>query len=112
MFKIRIFTTDSLFNKSARGSPSVSFRDEHTSRNTHNNSYLARQPSTAGIVNRPVDIPRPPSSAQKLKTSSKPSANGKNIANKYFLELPFMFIFLDISNRTWHATNTYNYVEE
>ncbi|CAF3916879.1 unnamed protein product [Rotaria sordida] len=79
---------------SARGSPSVSFRDEHTSRNSnHNHSFLARPPSTSGIVNRPVDIPRPPSSAQKLKYTSKTSTN-------------------DIANRTWHSTNNYNDVDE
>ncbi|CAF2640057.1 unnamed protein product [Rotaria sp. Silwood2] len=79
---------------SARGSPSVSFRDEHTSRNSnHHNSFFARPPSTSGIVNRPVDIPRPPSSASKLKQTSKTSTH-------------------DMANRTWHSTNNYNYVEE
>ncbi|CAF4037112.1 unnamed protein product, partial [Rotaria magnacalcarata] len=79
---------------SARGSPSVTFRDEHTSRNSnHNHSFLARPPSTSGIANRPVDIPRPPSSAQKSRYASKTSTT-------------------DISNRTWHSTNNYNYADE
>jgi hypothetical protein len=37
---------------------------------------LARPAS--GVPNRPVDIPRPPSSAQKLKYTSKTSNNGKS----------------------------------
>lgn len=74
---------------SARGSPSVSFRDEHTSRNSHqNHSYLTR--TTPSNQHRPpVDIPRPPSSAQKSRYHSKTSTN-------------------DAANRTWHSTNNHN----
>ncbi|UJR38299.1 hypothetical protein I4U23_030969 [Adineta vaga] len=75
---------------SARGSPSVSFRDERNSH--HNHSFFPRPPSTSGLANRPVDIPRPPSSAQKVRYSSKISTN-------------------DTSNRTWHATNNEEYLE-
>ncbi|CAF1505088.1 unnamed protein product [Adineta steineri] len=79
---------------SARGSPSVSFRDDHTSRNSnHNNSYLNRPPSTSGFPNRPADMPRPPSSAQKSKYSSKIATN-------------------EASNRTWHTMNNDNYIDE
>lgn len=58
----------------------MSFRDEHTSRySNHNNSFLGRPPSTSGGTNRPVDIPRPPSAAQKLKHATKPTTSGKII---------------------------------
>ncbi len=71
---------------------------------------MGRPPSASGVQNRPVDIPRPPSSAQKLRYTSKTSNNGKN-KSIFLFQLNFIFQ-IDIANRTWHATNNDDYAYE